>query len=95
MSAELNVIGASAGGQGHALAPFSTMGLIFDGGRLTDVQIQGIVLHPAEHDDVRALHFEGWEPLRPPRDFACLQAVMEARRTGAALYFDTWDRGQE
>lgn len=27
----------------------------------------------------------------PPRDFARLNAVAQARRTGVAAYFDTWD----
>lgn len=31
----------------------------------------------------------------PARDFARLSAVEEARRTGAAAYFGTWDWGNE
>jgi 8-oxo-dGTP diphosphatase len=75
--------------------PYSTMGLVFYGGRLTREQIRGITLDPEEHDEVRVLPLEAWQPLMPPRDFARLRTVMEARRTGLAAYFDTWDWGQE
>ncbi|MGW7195337.1 NUDIX domain-containing protein [Streptomyces chryseus] len=75
--------------------PYSTMGLVFDGGRLTDAQIQAIVLDPAEHDDVRVLSLEEWEPLMPSQDFARLEAVTRARRTGVAAYFDSWDWGEQ
>ena len=74
--------------------PYSTMGLIFDGGRLSDAQIQGITLDPEEHDEFRVLPLEAWRPLMPTQDFARLNAVTKARRTGAAEYFDTWDWGQ-
>ncbi|MFF3356693.1 NUDIX domain-containing protein [Streptomyces sp. NPDC002917] len=75
--------------------PFSTMGLIFDGGRLTDTQIRGIVLDPDEHDDARVLSLQEWESLMPARDFARLEAVLEARLTGTATYFGTWDWEQD
>ncbi|MGW5421631.1 NUDIX domain-containing protein [Streptomyces sp. NPDC003943] len=71
--------------------PFATSGLAFDGGQLSDRQIAGITLAPDEHDEVRVLPLEGWRGLMPERDFARLTAVMEARRTGVAAYFDTWD----
>ncbi|WP_019979971.1 MULTISPECIES: NUDIX hydrolase [unclassified Streptomyces] len=75
--------------------PYSTMGTVFDGGRLTEDQIRGIVLDPEEHDEVRVLSLREWRPLMPPRDFERLEAVLEARRTGVAAYFDTWDWEQE
>ncbi|MFD5097528.1 NUDIX domain-containing protein [Streptomyces albidochromogenes] len=75
--------------------PYSTMGLVFDGGRLTDAQIKAIVLDPAEHDEVRVLSLAEWEPLMPSQDFARLEAVMRARRTGVAAYFDSWDWGEQ
>lgn len=75
--------------------PYSTVGLVFDGGRLSAAQIRSIVLDPAEHDEALVLPLEKWEPLMPPRDLARLIAVMEARRTGTAAYFDTWDWGKE
>ncbi|MFE4054803.1 NUDIX domain-containing protein [Streptomyces sp. NPDC059096] len=75
--------------------PYSTIGFVFDGGRLTEERIRGVVLDPGEHDDVRVLPVAEWEALMPPRDFARLGAVAEARRTGVAAYFDTWDWGNE
>nr|WP_246619356.1 NUDIX hydrolase [Streptomyces corallincola] len=71
--------------------PYSTVGLVFDGGRLSAERIRGIVLDPHEHDGVRVLPLKEWEALMPPRDFARLGAVAEARRTGVAAYFDVWD----
>ncbi|NXY94057.1 NUDIX hydrolase [Streptomyces sp. BR123] len=73
--------------------PYSSIGFVFDGGRLTAGQIRRIALDPAEHDDVRALPLDRWRNLMPPQDFARLEAAMEARRTGTATYFDTWDWG--
>ncbi|MDH6222742.1 hypothetical protein [Streptomyces pseudovenezuelae] len=35
------------------------------------------------------LELADWQPLMPPQDFARLSAVMEARRSGVAAYFDT------
>ncbi|WP_241827010.1 GNAT family N-acetyltransferase [Streptomyces graminilatus] len=75
--------------------PYSTMGCIFDGGRLTEAQIKGIVLDRREHDEVGVLTLAEWQPLMPPRDFARLSAVLEARRSGVAAYFDAWDWGNE
>ncbi|MFB9348792.1 GNAT family N-acetyltransferase [Streptomyces heliomycini] len=75
--------------------PYSTIGLVFDGGRLTPAQIRGITLNPQEHDEVRVLSLARWKALMPPRDFARLSAVAEARRTGEAAYFGAWDWGNE
>lgn len=75
--------------------PYSTIGMVFDGGRLTAAQIRGITLNPQEHDEVRVLPLAQWGALMPPRDFARLRAVEEARRTGEAAYFGTWDWGNE
>ncbi|MFG3156820.1 GNAT family N-acetyltransferase [Streptomyces sp. NPDC048219] len=73
--------------------PYSTLGLVFDGGQLTADQIRGIALDPREHDEARVLPLAEWGVLMPPRDFARLSAVAEARRTGVAAYFDAWDWG--
>ncbi|MGW6202316.1 GNAT family N-acetyltransferase [Streptomyces sp. NPDC055089] len=75
--------------------PYSTIGMIFDGGRLTAAQIRGITLNPLEHDEVRVLPLADWAALMPDRDFARLRAVEEARRTGEAAYFGTWDWGNQ
>ncbi|MFD7014000.1 NUDIX domain-containing protein [Streptomyces sp. NPDC059928] len=73
--------------------PYATIGFVFDGGRLCAEQLRHIELNPAEHDEVRALPLEAWRSQMPQRDFARLEAVMEARRTGVASYFGTWDWG--
>nr|WP_202514873.1 NUDIX hydrolase [Streptomyces sp. SID161] len=74
--------------------PYSTMGMIFDGGRLSEARIRGITLDPEEHDEFRVLDLAAWRPLMPAQDFARLAAVTQARRTGEAGYFDTWDWGE-
>ncbi|MFF8833152.1 NUDIX domain-containing protein [Streptomyces sp. NPDC015131] len=71
--------------------PYNTMGLVFDGGRLTEEQIRGVTVDPDEHDDARVLPLDAWRLLMPPRDFTRLSAVAEARRTGVTAYIDTWD----
>ncbi|MEV7864254.1 GNAT family N-acetyltransferase [Streptomyces hirsutus] len=73
--------------------PYSTIGCVFDGGRLTAAQIRDITLNPQEHDEVRVLPLDEWKALMPPRDGARLSAVDKARRTGEAAYFGTWDWG--
>ncbi|WP_073937897.1 GNAT family N-acetyltransferase [Streptomyces sp. CB02400] len=75
--------------------PYSTIGMVFDGGRLTAMQIRGITLDPQEHDEVHVLPLAEWKALMPARDFARLRTVAEARRTGEAAYFGTWDWGNE
>ncbi|WUS95313.1 NUDIX hydrolase [Streptomyces sp. NBC_00708] len=72
---------------------YSTIGTVFDGGRLTAAQIRGITLGPHEHDDVRVLPLADWEALMPARDFARLSALDQARRTGEAAYVGDWDWG--
>ncbi|MFF3394772.1 NUDIX domain-containing protein [Streptomyces sp. NPDC002669] len=73
--------------------PCSTLGTMFDGGRLTAAQIRGITLDPEEHDEVRVLPLAGWKELMPPGDFARLATVEKARRTGVAAYIDSWEWG--
>ncbi|MFJ2873234.1 MULTISPECIES: NUDIX domain-containing protein [unclassified Streptomyces] len=73
--------------------PCSTIGCVFEGGRLTTEQIRGISLDAQEHDEVRVLSMAGWKELMPPGDFARLTAVEEARRTGVAAYIDSWGWG--
>ncbi|MEU9253759.1 hypothetical protein AB0D66_18115 [Streptomyces sp. NPDC048270] len=72
--------------------PLSTVGYVFDGGRLTPGRLADIVLDPDEHDEVRALTVPRWRELMPGRDHARLEAAVAARRTGVPVYFDTWDR---
>lgn len=86
---------ASIFGQPGKEWPYATIGFVFEGGRLTSDQIRSLVLDPAEHDDARVLPLPEWRPLMPQRDFARLEAVMEARRTGTAAFFDSWDWGDQ
>ncbi|MGZ9928323.1 GNAT family N-acetyltransferase [Streptomyces sp. NC-S4] len=81
---------ATVYGQPRAQRPYSTLQLVFDGGRLTEAQIRGFTLNPREHDEIRILPLEQWRALMPARDFTRLHAVAEARRTGVAAYVDTW-----
>ncbi|MFR9675815.1 NUDIX domain-containing protein [Streptomyces sp. TR02-1] len=71
--------------------PYATVGFVFDGGRLTDQQIETLNLAPTEHDRAAVLPLKEWEPHMPQRDFARLTAVAKARRTGRTAYFGTWD----
>ncbi|MER8119073.1 GNAT family N-acetyltransferase [Streptomyces sp. NPDC094031] len=81
---------ATVFGPPRARRPYSTLQLVFDGGRLTDAQIRALTLNPGEHDEARVLPLTEWVSLMPARDFARLRAVAEARRTGVATYVDTW-----
>ncbi|MFE3638528.1 GNAT family N-acetyltransferase [Streptomyces sp. NPDC059168] len=81
---------ATVYGQPRAQRPYSTLQLVFDGGRLTAEQIRAITLDAREHDEARLLPLQQWQPLMPKGDFARLRAVEEARRTGVAAYVDTW-----
>ncbi|MFG3527419.1 hypothetical protein ACGF8B_11780 [Streptomyces sp. NPDC047917] len=73
--------------------PFSAIGTVFGGGRLTAAQIRDITLAPEEHDEVRVLPLSRWKDLMPPGDFARLVAVEKARRTGVVAYIDSWEWG--
>ncbi|MFJ3229030.1 GNAT family N-acetyltransferase [Streptomyces sp. NPDC086783] len=81
---------ATVYGQPRAQRPYSTLQLVFDGGRLTDAQLRSLTLDAREHDEARVLPLAEWEALMPARDFLRLRAVEEARRTGVAAYVDTW-----
>lgn len=81
---------ATVYGQPREGRPYSTLQLIFDGGRLTAEQIRRLTLNPREHDEARVLPLAEWEALMPARDFVRLRAVEQARRTGVAAYVDTW-----
>ncbi|MFJ8313813.1 MULTISPECIES: NUDIX domain-containing protein [unclassified Streptomyces] len=68
--------------------PVNHIGFVFDGGTLTDRQINGIELDPEEHCEVRVRTVEEWGQLMPPRGLARLIAVDEARRTGVVAYLE-------
>ncbi|MEU1151551.1 GNAT family N-acetyltransferase [Streptomyces sp. NPDC005918] len=81
---------ATVYGQPRERRPYSTLQLVFDGGRLTDAQIRGLTLNAGEHDEARVLPLVEWEALMPARDYVRLRAVEEARRSGVTAYVDTW-----
>ncbi|MCZ7414943.1 MULTISPECIES: NUDIX domain-containing protein [unclassified Streptomyces] len=65
-------------------APLAKVGFCFDGGTLTDRQIAGIRLDPAEHDRWAVEDWATWERLMPPDGYRRIAAMAEARRTGRA-----------
>ncbi|KOU15987.1 hypothetical protein ADK52_34285 [Streptomyces sp. WM6372] len=68
--------------------PTNHVGFIFDGGTLTDDEIAGIILDPAEHTEFRVQTVREWEGIMTPVNFARLGAVDEARRTGTVAYLE-------
>ncbi|MER7764886.1 NUDIX hydrolase [Streptomyces sp. NPDC097619] len=68
--------------------PCNQLGFVFDGGVLTDDQIAGVVLDPAEHCAYRVDGLAGWEREMAPADFRRLAAAAEARRTGVTAYLE-------
>lgn len=68
--------------------PLNKFGVVFDGGRLTDDQIAGITLDPAEHTELRVHTLEEWERTMRPDGFARLRATDTARRMGTVAYLE-------
>ncbi|WP_420079282.1 NUDIX domain-containing protein [Streptomyces sp. JL4002] len=68
--------------------PTNHIGFVFDGGTLTDEEIAGIVLDPAEHTAFRVRTVGEWREVMTPRTFARLGAVDEARRAGVVAYLE-------
>ncbi|WP_307811651.1 NUDIX hydrolase [Streptomyces sp. AV19] len=66
-------------------------GFIFDGGVLTDEQFAAIRLDPDEHVEWQVRTVGDWERECDPLTFRRLAAVMAARRSGGAAYFETED----
>ncbi|MFH8553139.1 NUDIX hydrolase [Streptomyces celluloflavus] len=71
--------------------PALKVGLVFDGGRLTEIQIRGITLDPDEHSEVAVRSVEEWQREMSEGAFRRLAAVAEARRTGVACYLQQTD----
>ncbi len=65
--------------------PFK-VGLVFDGGRLTENQLSGVRLDPAEHTAWRVQSLADWRGRLNPRRLALVEAVATARETGRAQY---------
>ncbi|MFD9411563.1 NUDIX domain-containing protein [Streptomyces sp. NPDC059989] len=68
--------------------PLNKFEVIFNGGRLTDQQIQAITLDAKEHSELRVHTLEEWEGIMTPVGFARLKATEEARRTGTVAYLE-------
>ncbi|MFJ2055132.1 NUDIX domain-containing protein [Streptomyces sp. NPDC087908] len=69
--------------------PANHIGFVFDGGELTDEQIAGVVLDPAEHSEYRLHTLDEWEREMEPHEFAHLAGIDRARRTGVPFYLET------
>jgi 8-oxo-dGTP pyrophosphatase MutT (NUDIX family) len=70
-----------------------SIGLLFDGGRLTDEEIARITLSPEEHTG-HAIHtVEQWSTIVGPWRMTTLHACLTARRTGVPAYLYAGDRG--
>ncbi|MFE2289494.1 NUDIX domain-containing protein [Streptomyces sp. NPDC059443] len=78
----------------HFIAPrgeawhTSHIGFVFDGGVLTDEQIEAVVLDPAEHSEYRVLSVDEWEKIMSPANFGRLGVIDRARRSGVAAYLE-------
>lgn len=70
-------------------SPASHVGFVFDGGTLTDAQIDSIVLDPAEHSEYRVRALDEWRTEMAAETFERLVACDTARRTGRAGYLET------
>lgn len=75
------------GHQGDAW-PANHIGFIFDGGTLTDEQIDSFVLDPVEHTEVQVHTLEEWEAIMTPRNFDRLREIHAARSAGTVVYLE-------
>lgn len=66
-----------------------TMGVTFDGGRLTDQEIERITLDPEEHSRHAVRTVEEWSRIVSPHRLHTLRVSLAARRTGTAAYLRT------
>ncbi|MEV7416477.1 NUDIX hydrolase [Streptomyces sp. NPDC089919] len=68
--------------------PRSNVGFIFDGGTLTDQQLDAITLDPREHSDLASHPLPDWEPLMDAESMRLLRAADAARRTETVTYLE-------
>ena len=66
--------------------PLCHIGFTFDGGNLTDDQIDAIVLDPTEHSDLSVRSLDEWRAAMDPGEYVLLAATDAARRSGVAAY---------
>ena len=71
--------------------PHSHIGFLFDGGTLTDDQLEHIVLDPNEHTEWKVQGLAEWENHEGVSHlaFTRLKALDVARRSGVAGYLET------
>ncbi|MBC9718419.1 NUDIX hydrolase [Streptomyces sp. TRM66268-LWL] len=82
----------------HYLPPLGSwtvnkIGFIFDGGVLSQDQIDSIVLDPGEHTEVVVHTLDEWRQLQNPASTRRLEAVDRARRTGITCYLEHTPQG--
>ncbi|WP_405013538.1 NUDIX domain-containing protein [Kitasatospora sp. NBC_01539] len=66
--------------------PLCRVGFVFDGGTLTDAQLDAIVLDPAEHTEWRVLTIDQWRTVMDPLTFDRLADTDASRRTSTTMY---------
>lgn len=69
--------------------PYAHLGFFFDGGTLTDTQLQAIRLDPHEHTAWEVRDLEDWRPDLDPDDYDRAAALLAARGTGTPGYLET------
>lgn len=69
--------------------PYGNIGFVFDGGTLTEEQLAGIVLDPAEHTEWAVHDVDAWRALLTPETFARMSGCLAARTTGRTGYLET------
>ncbi|MDH6108135.1 8-oxo-dGTP diphosphatase [Kitasatospora sp. MAP12-15] len=71
-------------------AEFPTrFGYIFDGGVMTDAEIEAIALDPREHTDYAVKSIAEWQRIVPTSQYDLVCSLEAARRTGVAAYITT------
>ncbi|TWE21796.1 8-oxo-dGTP pyrophosphatase MutT (NUDIX family) [Kitasatospora atroaurantiaca] len=71
------------------------VGAFFDGGILTDQEISGITLDPAEHTAFAFKSVKEWAAIADERRAQVLHAATSARRTGRTAYLGPTDQGTQ
>ncbi|MFD4946985.1 NUDIX domain-containing protein [Streptomyces sp. NPDC058409] len=66
--------------------PINMLGVIFDGGRLSPEQLDGIVLDREEHTEFDLRSLAGWRNTLSERRYAQLEQLLSARDGGDAAY---------
>ncbi|MET9534138.1 MULTISPECIES: NUDIX hydrolase [unclassified Streptomyces] len=66
--------------------PLAKVGFVFDGGILTDEQLESIRLDASEHRELRVASMAEWRRVMLPRGFERLEAVHAAREAGSAAF---------